>query len=48
MCFLNAVDEFGLLSCEHPDKGGENFLVGHYMLGRPQRGPDRGSIITTE
>ena len=43
---LNAVDEFGLPSRIRTDKGGENVLIVRYMVGHPERGPDRGSTIT--
>ena len=46
--FMNAINEFGLLSRICTDKGGENVLIAQYMLGCPDRGSGRGSIIAGE
>ena len=44
--FLQAVEEYGLPSRVRSDKGSENTGISHYMLNHPERGPDRGSMIT--
>ena len=43
--FLQAVELFGQPSCVRSDRGGENFLVGRFMLEHSERGPERGSYI---
>ena len=37
--FLQAVELFGQPSCVRLDRGGENFLVGRFMLEHSERGP---------
>ncbi len=44
--FLGAIDEFGLPSRVRTYRGGENVLIANYMISHPERGPDRGSVIT--
>ena len=43
LAFLQGVAAYGLPSCVRPDRGGENVLIGQYMI--QHRGTDRGSVI---
>ena len=42
--FHTAVTKYGLPSCIHSDKGGENTQVAMYMLQYPLRGTGRGIV----
>ena len=43
--FLEAVSQYGLPSWVLADQIEENFQVAHYMLNRPERGPDRKNVV---
>ena len=44
LCFLKAVETYGIPSRVRSDKGKENALVANYMIEK--RGLERGSMIT--